>query len=218
MAKIKAQLVQVKVAQHVVEGLCAHLRHKFVGVLFVEVLVVLWKGIQNVQVLLFGEELVDIQSLSIRLRCDTRLDDHIALVIDDLIELLGGQAQQVANLVWQATEVPDVRYWNHKLNVTHALTADFLLGHFYATSVADDSLVANPLVLAAMALIVFNGAENALAEEAIPFRLIGPVVDGFRLQHFAMALLEDFLGRRHADANLVEVAGELRGLVVGHLR
>jgi hypothetical protein len=37
------------------------------------------------------------------------------------------------------------------------------------------------LVLAAQALIVLDRAEDLGTEQAIPFRLEGPVVDGFRL-------------------------------------
>ena len=217
VAQVEAQRVEVEIGQHVVQGLRAHLGDELVGVLLVQVLVVLGQGVEDVEVLLLREELVHLQRLAVGLGRHARLDHHVTLVVDDLVELLGRQAEQVANLVGQAPEVPDVRHGNHELNVAHPLPADLLLGHFHTAPVADDALVADALVLAAVALIVLDGAEDALAEEAIALRLVRPVVDGLRLQHLAVALLEDFLGRRHADADLVEVAGELRGLVVGHL-
>ena len=217
VAQVEAQRVEVEVGQHVVQGLRAHLGDELVGVLLVQVLVVLGQGVEDVEVLLLREELVHLQCLAVGLGRHARLDHHVTLVVDDLVELLGRQAEQVANLVGQAPEVPDVRHGNHELDVAHALAADLLLGHLHAAAVTHDALVADALVLAAVALVVLDGAEDALAEEAIALRLVRPVVDGLRLQHLAVALLEDFLGRRHADADLVEVAGELRGLVVGHL-
>ena len=206
VAQLVAQAVEVEVGQHVVQGLGTHLGHEFVGVLLVEVLVVLGQRIDDVEVLLLREEFVHLQRLAVGLGRHTGLDDHIALVIDDLVQLLGRKPKQIADLVGQAPEVPDVRHRDHELDVAHALAADLLLGHLHATAVADDALVADALVLAAMALIVLDGAENALAEEAIALRLVRPVVDGLGLQHLAVALLEDFLGRGHADADLVEVA------------
>ena len=53
--------------------------------------------------------------------------------------------------------------------------------HLDAAAVADDAAVADPLVLAAMALPVLDRTEDPLAEETVPFRLEGAVVDGLRL-------------------------------------
>jgi hypothetical protein len=75
---------------------------------------------------------------------------------------------------------------HNQLDVTATLTTYFLLGNFNAASVADDTLVTDTLVLTAMALIVLDRTEDALAEEAVTFGLIGAVVDGLRLQYFAM--------------------------------
>ncbi len=66
--------------------------------------------------------------------------------------------------------------------MTHTLPSDLLLGDFDTTAVADDSAVADPLVLAAIALIVPRRTENLLAEEAVALRFVGPVIDRFRLQ------------------------------------
>src|SRR5256886_15134692 len=52
-------------------------------------------------------------------------------------------------------------------------------------AIADHAALADPLVLAAMALPVLHRTEDALAEQPVPLRLEGAVVDGLRLRHFA---------------------------------
>src|SRR5213075_1913318 len=82
--------------------------------------------------------------------------------------------------------------------------------------------IADPLVLAAVALPILHGPEDALAEQAVAFGLEGPVVDGLGLGDFAprppcalalqlqaLALLgvlgpPDLLGRGDADLDIVE--------------
>src|SRR5271168_3324783 len=61
------------------------------------------------------------------------------------------------------------------------------------------------LVLAAEALPVGYGAEDAGAEQAIPLRLEGAVVDGLRLGDLAMRPAPDFFRRRQADADGIEI-------------
>ena len=74
---------------------------------------------------------------------------------------------------------------HHQLDMTHALAAHFLLGDFHTAAVAHDPFVADALVLSAMALVVLYRTENALAEQAVALGLVGAVVDGFGLEHFA---------------------------------
>ena len=91
-------------------------------------------------------------------------------------------------------------------DVTHPLAAHLLLGNLHITSVADDSAVADSLVLAAVALVVLGRTENLLAEESVPFRLVGPVVDGLRLEDLAAGTCGDVLRRSERDAYRLEVA------------
>ena len=139
----------------------------------------------------------------------TRLDDNILLVIDDGIELLGGQSQQIAHLVGQAAEIPDVGYGHHQLDVAGTLAADLLLGDLYTTTVADDTLIANALVLTAGTLVVLGRTEDALTEQSVALRLVGSVVDGLGLGHLAERTLEDFLGRSEPDGNLRKIILDL---------
>ena len=86
-----------------------------------------------------------------------------------------------------------------ELDVTAALAAHLLLGDLDTTMVADDALVANALVLAAMALIVLDRAKDAFTEQSVTLRLVGTVVDGFGLEHLTMRVLQNLVGRSQTD-------------------
>ena len=136
------------------------------------------------------------------------MDHNIALVINDHVQLLGGDTQQVADFVWQGTEVPDVRDGDHQIDVTHALAANLLFGYLNTTTVTNDSFVANALVLAAMAFIILNGAENAFAKQTTHFRFVTAVVDGFRLYNLTITAAQNILRGSQRDANLAEIASD----------
>ena len=78
-----------------------------------------------------------------------------------------------------------MRNGHYKLDMSGTLTAHLLLGHLNTASVADNTLVANALVLSAGALIVLLGTEDALAEQSVALRLVGTVVDRLRLGYLA---------------------------------
>ena len=58
-----------------------------------------------------------------------------------------------------------------QLNVAHPLAAHLGAGHFHAAALADLALIADALILAAVALPVLSGSKNALAEQAVALRL-----------------------------------------------
>src|SRR5437870_6292938 len=109
-----------------------------------------------------------------------------------------------------------------ELDVAHALAAHLGQRHLDAAAVADHAAITDPLVLAAVALPVLHRTEDALAEQPIPFRLEGAVVDGLgfgdftprppgalALQLQALALLgvlgaADLLGRGDPDLDIVK--------------
>src|SRR6185503_5370424 len=76
-----------------------------------------------------------------------------------------------------------------------------------AALVADDAGKLHALVLAARALVVLGGSEDARAEEAVTLRLEGPVVDGLRLLHLAVRPVANLLRGRQLDANRVKRDG-----------
>ena len=85
-----------------------------------------------------------------------------------------------------------------------ALAAHLALDHLDAALLADHATVLHALVLAAIALVVLDGAEDLGAEEPVPLRLEGPVVDRLRLLHLTEGPLPDLLGRGERDADRVE--------------
>ena len=131
--------------------------------------------------------------------------DDVRREVDDLLEILRRQVQQVAQARRNALEVPDVRDRRGQLDVAHALTADLRLGHLDAAALADDALEADALVLAAGALPVAGGAEDALAEEAVLLRLERAVVDRLGLLDLAPRPAADVVGGGEPDPELVKV-------------
>src|SRR6185503_4928035 len=131
----------------------------------------------------------------------------------------------VAHRRGQRLEEPDVRDRHGELDVAHALAPHLRQRDFDAAAVADHATIADPLVLPAMALPVLHRPEDALAEQAIPFGLERPVVDGLglgdlaprppaplALQLQALALLgvlrtAVLLGGGDPDLDIVEVGG-----------
>ena len=173
-----------------------HFGDEFVRILVVQVLVLLRKSLEDVEVFFFGQEIVYSELAVLRSFGNARLNDDVTLVVDDLVQLLRREAQEVTNLVGEALEVPDVRDRHHQLDVAHALTTHFLLRDLNTATVTHDALIANALVLSAVAFEILYRTEDSLAEQTITLGLVRPVVDGLRFQHFTVRLLENHLGRR----------------------
>src|SRR5262249_4088500 len=70
-----------------------------------------------------------------------------------------------------------------------------------AAAVADHALVLHAAVLAAGALPVLLGAEDALAEQAVLLGAVGAVVDGLGLLHLAEGPAADVVRAGQADAD-----------------
>src|SRR5437763_6038723 len=95
----------------------------------------------------------------------------------------------------EALEEPDVRAGRGEFDVAEPLAAHLGLRDFHPALVADNPAVLHPLVLAAQALPVCNGAEDARAEESVPFGLEGAVVNRLRLRHLAVRPVSNLFGR-----------------------
>ena len=172
----------------------------------------------------------------------TRVDDQVLLVVDDLLELAGGHVEHQRQTAGHALQEPNMGDRDGEADVAHALTTDAGDGDFDAALIADDVLVLHLLVLAAVAFVVADGAEDALAEEAVRLGLERAVVDGLRALYFLEALdlavavfvefveelfarpLDDLLGRGDRDGDEIEglflrfVGGELGGVLrVNHV-
>jgi hypothetical protein len=86
-----------------------------------------------------------------------------------------------------------------------ALAADLRLRDLDTALVADHAAMLHALVLAAQAFPVGDRTEDLGAEQAVPFRLERPVVDGLRLGDLAVRPRENFVRRREADTDRVEI-------------
>src|SRR5439155_13269562 len=125
--------------------------------------------------------------------CDGR--DERRGEVEDLLELARCDVEQVADAAGDALEEPDVRDRRGQVDVAHPLAPHLLPRHLDAAALADDPLVADALVLAAVALPILRGAEDPLAEETVALRLERPVVDRLGLGHLARGPVADLLAR-----------------------
>ena len=82
-----------------------------------------------------------------------------------------------------------------QFNMAHALAADLGSNDFHAALFADDAAMLHALVLAAVALVVFDRAENLGAEKTVALGLERAVVDGLGLFHFAVGPFPNGFGR-----------------------
>ena len=131
--------------------------------------------------------------------------DDVQGEVEDPLEVARADVEQDAEPARRALEVPDVADRAGQLDVAHALTADLRAGDLDAALVADDALVADPLVLAAVALPVLGRTEDALVEQPVLLRLERPVVDGLGLGDLALRPLPDLVRAGERDADRAEV-------------
>ena len=185
--ELLAELLQIDLLQQILHGLGAHTGAEVVLILFAVI-----------AVFLLGQDLILHQGRF------AGISDDIGGEVQHLLQNTGTDVQQQTHAGGDALEIPDVADGGSQIDVAHALTAHLGAGDFHAAAVADLALIADLLILAAVALPVLGGPENALAEQAVPFRLQGAVVDGLRLFHLAVGPLADHLRRSDADLDGVK--------------
>ncbi len=150
-------------------------------------------------VFLFRQNLTGLQ------RGHARIDDHIGLEIQHAFDVAQCHVEHDAQARRQALEEPDVRHRAGHVDVAHALAAHLALCDFDAALLADHAAVLQALVLAAQALVVLDRAEDLGAEQTVALGLERAVVDGLGFLHLTERPGPDFLRRRQADANGVEM-------------
>src|SRR5258706_1373960 len=131
--------------------------------------------------------------------------DDVVGEVKDLLEVARRHVEKQPHAAGDALEVPDVADRRRELDVAHALAAHFGPRHLDAALVADDALVAVPLVLSAVALPVPRGTEDALAEKTVALRAERAVVDRLGLRDLAVRPGHDRLGRRQRKLQRVKV-------------
>ena len=162
-------------------GLCAHARLEAVTELFF-----------LFSVLLLRE---DIHILHIRV---AGIGDHVRSEIQDLFHTSGAHVQDQTDPAGDALEVPDMGDRGGQFDVTHPLSSYFCLCDFYAAAVADDALIADALILSAVAFPVLGRSEDPLAEQAVALGLQRSVVDGFGLRDLTVRPASDLVRRGKA--------------------
>src|SRR5207245_11073303 len=104
--------------------------------------------------------------------------------VQNALEIAHGNVQQVADAAGQSLEEPHVRAGGSQLDVAEALAADFAERDFDTALIADNAAMLHPLVLAAPAFPVRDGASNFGARERVALGLDRAAVDGLRLGDF----------------------------------
>ena len=89
--------------------------------------------------------------------------------------------------------------------MAHALAANLGARNFDAALVANDALIADPLVLAAGAFPVLLRTEDALTEQSVPFRFECSVVDGLWLGYFTSRPGADLVWRGESNSDRVKI-------------
>src|SRR5437660_10592991 len=119
----------------------------------------------------------------------------------------------MADAAGQALEKPDMRAGAGQLDVSEALAANAGQGDFDAALVADDAAMLHAFVLAAQALPIGDGTEDARAEQSIALGLEGAVIDSLRLGHFAMGPTANLFRGCQTDADRIEISDQVRSIV-----
>ena len=96
-------------------------------------------------------------------------------------------------------------HWYYKLDMTSTLTTHFLLCNLYATTVADNSLITDTLILSTSTLIVLRRTKDSLAEQTIALWLVSTIVDGLWFGDLSEAVLKDLFGRSKSDGNFGKI-------------
>ena len=186
--------IEIHVLQQLLDALGAHQRDELVAVL---------EALRVVVVLGHDAELLQ--------RRHAGVDDDVGLEVQHALDVAQRHVEHQAQPRRQRLQEPDVRAGRRQVDVTHAVAPHLGLRDLDAALLADHAAVLQALVLAAQALVVLDRAEDLGAEQAIAFRLEGPVVDGLGLLHLAERPGADLLRRREADPDGIEmlVRGEL---------
>ena len=123
-----------------------------------------------------------------------RIDDDVIGEIENFFERTGRYVEDQPHAARDPLEIPNMRDGRGEFNMPHALAAHLGTRDLDTAAVADDALVADALILAAVAFPVACRAEDALAEEAVTLRFERTVIDGLRLFDLAVRPLTNFIG------------------------
>ena len=146
-----------------------------------------------------------IEQLTAFERREARIDDDIGFEVENAFDVAQRNVEHHAHTARQALQEPDVRNRARQVDVPHAFATHLGERDFNATLLADDAAILEALVLAANALVVLRRAEDLGAEKTVALRLLGTVVDRFRLLDFTVRPRMDLLGTRKTNADRIEM-------------
>ena len=181
-------VLQVDSVQQFTDSFSTHAGIKVVAELF-----------QRFEVLLIVQQLTFFQS------GHARIDNDIALEVENTLDITQGHVHQQADTGRQRFQEPDVSHWRSQFDVSHALATDLGQCDFNATLLTDHTAVLQALVLTAQALVILYRAKDFGAEQAVTLRLERTVVDGFRLFNFTERPRTDHLRRCQSNTDGVEL-------------
>jgi hypothetical protein len=89
-----------------------------------------------------------------------------------------------------------MRYWSCEFDVSCALAANLTCRHFYTTTLTDNTLIANTLVLTTRTLVVLARTKNLFTKESSTFRSLSTIVDSLRDENFTIREVTDIITAR----------------------
>ena len=196
-AELIGKLVHFDAAEQFLDGFRAHLGSELAGIFLLKL-----------AIFFFGQHFALAKNGDF-----ARIDYDESLEIEDALEVAHGNVQQIADAAGQALKEPHVRAGRSQFDVAEALAPDLAERDFHAALVADYSAVLHPLVFAAQALPVGDGAENLGTEQAVTLGLEGAVIDGLRLGDFAVGPRANFFRARQADADGIKIGNQAGAII-----
>ena len=163
------QRVQFQTIDHRADRIGSHIRLEFIAI-----------SLTGKSVLFLSEKLFLLE------RRIAGFNHQVILVIDHPLEVSRLHVEQIAQTRWHRLEEPDVHDRSCQVDVPHALTTNARMSHLHPTAITDDPLVLDALVLTTSTLPVPFRTEDTLAEEAILFRTVGPIVDRLGLTNLSL--------------------------------
>src|SRR6056300_1130164 len=97
-----------------------------------------------------------------------------------------------------------MNHWNHQRDVSNTVTTYLLFSHLNTTSVTNNTLVTDTLILTTSTLVILYRTENTLTEETITLWFVRTVVDCFWFQNLSVTTLKDGFWCTQRDSNLAE--------------
>ncbi len=153
----------------------------------------------GVEIGLLGEDLPPLQ------RRHAGINDQVGLEVQHPLDIAQGHIQHEPNAGRQRFQEPDVRRGAGEFNMPHALAAHLGLRHLDAALLTHHAAVLEALVLAAQTLVVLHRTKDLGAEQAIPLRLEGAVIDCFGLFDLSKRPRTDSLRGSQPNADIVEI-------------